>query len=164
MSQPVASGKVVGIYYTLKGPNGQVIDTNRKGGKPLAYLHGKGTLLPSVEKGLEGKVKNDYVHLSLTAEQGYGVRREDLIRKLDRSLFQAGQELAPGMRMNRRMPDGRVLGTVILAVDETQVTVDENHPLAGVPLEFEITICGVRDATAEELEHGHAHGAGGHHH
>ena len=164
MSQTVAPGKIVGIYYTLKDSAGNVLDTNRKGGKPLAYLHGKGTLLPAVEAGLDGKAKNDFVQLALAPEQGYGLRREDLIRKVERKLFPPAQALAPGMRMNRQLPDGRVAGAIILEVGDEHVTVDENHPLAGVALNFEITVCGVRDATPEEIAHGHAHGAGGHQH
>lgn len=164
MSQTVAPGKIVGIYYTLKDGAGNVLDTNRKGGKPLAYLHGKSTLLPAVEEALNGKAKNDFVQLTLAPEKGYGVRRDDLIRKVERKLFPAGQELAPGMRMNRRLPDGRIAGAIILEVGDEQVTVDENHPLAGMELHFEITVCGVRDATAEEVAHGHAHGVGGHQH
>lgn len=164
MSHTVAPGKIVGIYYTLKDDEGNVLDTNRKGGKPLAYLHGKGALLPAVEAGLEGKAKNDFVQLALDASQGYGERRADLIRQVERKLFPPSQALAPGMRMNRQLPDGRVAGAIILEVGDEHVTVDENHPLAGLALRFEITVCGVRDATAEEVAHGHAHGAGGHQH
>ncbi len=164
MSQTVATGKIVGIYYTLKDGAGHVLDTNRKGGKPLAYLHGKSALLPAVEDGLNGKAKNDFVQLTLPPEKGYGVRNDDLIRQVERKLFPPGQELAPGMRMNRRLQDGRVAGAIILAVGDEHVTVDENHPLAGIELHFEITVCGVRDATAEEVAHGHAHGEGGHKH
>ena len=164
MSQTVAPGKIVGIYYTLKDSAGNVLDTNRKGGKPLAYLHGKGTLLPAVEAGLGVKATNDFVQLALAPDQGYGLLRDDLIRKVERKLFPPAQALAPGMRMNRQLPDGRVAGAITLEVGDEHVTVDENHPLAGVALNFEITVCGVRDATPEEIAHGHAHGAGGHQH
>ncbi|MCC7013496.1 MAG: peptidylprolyl isomerase [Planctomycetes bacterium] len=164
MDQTVSAGKVVGIYYTLKNKDGAVLDTNRRGGKPMPFLQGTGNILPALEKALEGKCKNDFLAITLEPEQGYGHKRADLVRKVPRANFPKGRELAPGMRLTGKDPDGRMRMALIVEVGEQEVTVDENHPLAGETLYFEITVCGVRDATAEETQHGHAHGPGGHAH
>lgn len=164
MDQSIAAGKVVGIYFTLKNQAGEVLDTNRRGGKPMPFLQGASNILPSLEQALDGKRKNDYVAITLAPEQAYGPRRDDLIRKVPRAGFPKDRELVPGMRLTGKDPDGRTRLALIVAVEENEVTVDENHPLAGQTLYFEITVCGVRDATAEEKQHGHAHGPQGHAH
>ncbi|NUP96109.1 MAG: peptidylprolyl isomerase [Planctomycetaceae bacterium] len=164
MEQTVAAGKIVGIYYTLKDASGRVLDTNRKGGKPMPYLHGRGNLLKGVEAALEGKAKNDFVEVKLAAADGYGVRRPELVQKVARGSFPAGRPLAAGMTLQRQDEQGRVRLARVLDVGDTEVTIDENHPLADLDLHFEITVCGVRDATPEEVQHGHAHGPGGHAH
>ena len=163
-SNVVAQGKVVAIYYTLKGEGGEVLDTNRRGGKPLAFLQGMGNILPALEKALEGKRKDDFVEVELAPEQGYGAHKPELIHAVPRSSLPAGRELAPGMRLTGTDPQGRPRVVIITEVGEKEVTVDENHPLAGRKLHFEVTVAGVRDATDEEKTHGHVHGPGGHHH
>lgn len=162
-SQRVAPGKVVGIYFTLKDPQGRVLDTNRRGGKPMPYLHGAKNILPGLEQALEGKVKNDFVDVRLTPEQGYGAKKPELIRKLERKAFPQDVEIVPGMRFSGRDPQGQQRSMLVMAVEGDQITVDENHPLADLPLHFEVTVCGVRDATAEETQHGHPHGPGSQH-
>lgn len=164
MQQTVTSGKIVGIYYTLKDKDGNVLDTNRRGGRPMPYLHGSGNLLPALEKALEGHAKNDFVQVTLEPAEAYGEKRPDMLRKLPRANFPKDRELQPGMRLTGKDPEGRMRTALLLEVGETEVTVDENHPLAGVQLHFEVTICGVRDATPEEVAHGHAHGPDGHQH
>ena len=164
MDQQVAAGKVVGIYYTLKDDAGAVVDTNRRGGRPMSFLCGAGNVLPALEKALEGKRKNEFVAVTLPPEQGYGQPREDLKRRMPRANFQTGRELVPGMRLTGRDPEGRTRMALVLEVGETEVLIDENHPLAGQTLHFEVTVCGVRDATDEEQQHGHAHGPDDHHH
>jgi FKBP-type peptidyl-prolyl cis-trans isomerase SlyD len=160
----VSAGKVVAIYYTLKSDAGEVLDTNRRGGKPLAFLHGSGHILPALEQALEGKRKNDFVEVTLAPEKGYGVSKPELVHPVPRNALPAGRKLEPGMKLTGTDPQGRARTVVITAVGDDEVTVDENHPLAGQTLHFEVTIAGVREATAEEREHGHVHGAGGHSH
>jgi FKBP-type peptidyl-prolyl cis-trans isomerase SlyD len=162
-SQVAASGKVVGIYFTLKDKGGAVLDTNRRGGKPMPYLHGAGNILPALEKALEGKAKNDFVDVVLPAEQAYGLKKPELIHPLDRKAFPPNVEIAVGMRFSGKDPQGRMRTMLVLAVDGDSITVDENHPLADQELHFEVTVCGVRDATAEEVAHGHPHGPGSAH-
>jgi FKBP-type peptidyl-prolyl cis-trans isomerase SlyD len=160
----VAPGKIVGIYYTLKDKSGAVIDTNRKGGKPLLFLHGGGSILPALETALLGKAKDDEVHVQLSPEQGYGVSKPELVRRLPRSAFPAGRALEVGMHFSNKESDGRTLPVAITGFDGDEVLVDQNHPLAGQELFFQVTIAGVRDASDEERQHGHPHGPGGHHH
>ncbi|HUR27149.1 MAG TPA: peptidylprolyl isomerase [Planctomycetota bacterium] len=160
---PIAPGKIVGIYYTLKDKAGAVVDTNRKGGKPLVFLHGGGSILPALEAALVGKKKDDEVSVQLSAEQGYGPSKPELVKRLPRSAFPKGRELAVGMHFTNQ-EGGKSTPVTITGFEGDLVLVDQNHPLAGQELFFQVTIAGVRDASAEEREHGHAHGAGGHHH
>src|SRR5262245_20957343 len=99
-SLSVTNGKVVGIYYTLKDDAGKVLDTNRKGGKPLAFLQGHGNILPALERALEGKQKNDFVAVTLEAVDGYGERKPEAVHKMPRSAFPPNVDVAPGMRFN----------------------------------------------------------------
>ena len=164
MSAPIAAGKVVGIYYTLKNDAGEVLDTNRKGGKPLAYLHGAGNILPGLERALLGKVKNDEVDVQLEAADAYGEPDPAAIRQVPLSSFPAGAQIAPGVRFSGQDASGRSLAARVKSIEGDQVTVDHNHPLAGQRLHFSVTIVGVRDAKDEERQHGHPHGPGGHAH
>jgi FKBP-type peptidyl-prolyl cis-trans isomerase SlyD len=163
-SHRVADGKVVGIYYTLKDPSGAVLDTNRRGGRPLAYLHGAGNILPALERALVGKQKDDEVRVEIPAAEGYGEKSPDAVRNMPRSAFPASAKVQPGARFQGQDPTGKPVSVLVTAVDGDTVTVDHNHPLAGVALHFEVTIAGVRAATAEEEKHRHPHGPGGHSH
>jgi FKBP-type peptidyl-prolyl cis-trans isomerase SlyD len=162
-SVSIAPGKIVGIYYTLKDKAGAVIDTNRKGGKPLVFLHGGGSILPALEAALVGKSKDDEVSVQLSPEQGYGPTKPELVKRMPRGAFPKGRELAVGMHFTNQ-EGGKSTPIAITGFDGDEVLVDQNHPLAGQELFFQVTIAGVRDASKEEREHGHAHGAGGHHH
>ena len=148
---------VVAIHYTLKDNSGKVLDSSM-GHEPLYYLHGEGNLIPGMEEGLEGQEKGKKLQLIITPEKGYGVRDEKLIQKLPRSAF-GGEKVEKGMQFQAN--NG---GTVtVTAVSLDQVTVDANHPLAGVELNFAVEVVEVRSATADEIAHGHVHGPGGHH-
>ncbi len=166
MSHPqtvAAPGKVVGIYFTLKDKSGRVLDTNRRGGKPMPFLFGANNILPALEKALEGKAKNDFVQVVLAPEQAYGAKKPELIRTIERKAFPPDVQPKPGMRFSGKDPQGRMRTMLVLAVDGDAIQVDENHPLADQELHFEVTVCGVRDATAEETAHGHPHGPGSAH-
>lgn len=161
----VVEGCVVAIYYTLKNADGTVLDTNKgKDGKPLAFLHGAGNILPALEKELVGKAKNDFVAVELAPEDGYGEHNPEAIRDIPRSAFPTDREPEVDAMIQGQGPDGQPLMGRILEVGEEQVKVDLNHPLAGERLFFEVTVCGVREATGEETEHGHVHGPEGHQH
>jgi len=158
----IAHEKVVAIHYTLTNSEGAVLDSS-SGGQPLAYLHGFGNIIPGLESALEGKAAGDKLSVTVEPEQGYGARDERLVQAVPRSAFQGVSEIAPGMQFQAKGPQGSRL-VVITQVAEEEVTVDANHPLAGQTLHFDVEVSEVRDATAEELEHGHVHGPGGHHH
>ena len=161
----VAEGKVVAIYYTLKNTAGEVLDTNKgNDGKPLAFLHGAGNILPALEKELVGKAKNDFIEVELAPEDGYGERNPDSIRDVPRSAFPTDREPEVGAMIQGQGPDGQPIMGTITEVGAEEVKVDLNHPLAGERLFFEVTVCGVREASEEEAQHGHPHGPGGHEH
>jgi FKBP-type peptidyl-prolyl cis-trans isomerase SlyD len=158
----VGKEKVVEIDYTLTNEQGEVLDSS-KGRGPLAYVHGVGGLIAGLERELEGKNAGDRLNVKVDPEQGYGQRNPGMVQSVPKSAFKTTQDVQPGMQFQAQTPQGPVTVTVTDVTDD-QVTVDANHPLAGVPLNFDVTVVNVRDATVEELQHGHAHGAGGHQH
>jgi FKBP-type peptidyl-prolyl cis-trans isomerase SlyD len=153
---------VVLIHYTLKDDKGEVIDSSA-GGEPLAYIQGHGNLVPGLEKALEGKQDGNTVAVSIAPADGYGVRDETLIQRVPKRSLQGAGEIKKGQQFQARTDDGMRLFTVKAVVGD-MVTLDGNHPLADQTLNFDVNIVSVREATSEELEHGHVHGAGGHHH
>ena len=158
----IAQNSVVTIHYTLKDDAGDVIDSSRSG-DPIAYLHGHGNLVPGLERELEGKNTGDTVNVSVTPDQGYGEYDKDLVQQVPRRAFQGIGNVTVGMRLHAQTPQGPRAVTVTRMVGD-MVTIDANHPLAGKNLNFEVEITDVREATEEELSHGHVHGEGGHHH
>lgn len=152
----------VSFHYTLTDDAGAVVDSSR-GGEPLAYLHGAGNIVPGLEDALSGRGAGEQFKVSIAPEQGYGARIEALVQKMPRSMFEGMPGPEIGMQFQAESNMGPVMVTVI-AVDEDSVTLDGNHAMAGATLHFEVEVVAVRAASAEELEHGHVHGAGGHHH
>ncbi|MGH8630470.1 MAG: FKBP-type peptidyl-prolyl cis-trans isomerase [Burkholderiales bacterium] len=158
----IAVNCVAYIHYTLKDDAGGVIDSS-SGGEPLAYLHGAGNIVPGLEKALEGRSAGDKLSVKVAPQDGYGARDESLVQKLPRRAFQGVRDIRPGMRFHANSGHGAAQVTVT-QIQGDMITVDGNHALAGVPLNFAVEITRVREATAEELMHGHVHGPGGHHH
>lgn len=158
----IAKNKVVTFEYTLTSPKGEVMDTS-VGGEPLVYLHGVGGIIPGLESALDGKQTGDSVKAVVTPEQAYGERSEEMVQEVPRSAFGPVKEIKPGMSFQGHTPKGPRSVTVV-AVNGDQITIDANHPLAGQTLHFDVKVLKVRDATPEEITHGHAHGPGGHHH
>ena len=161
---PVADGHVVGIFYTLKNDAGETLDTNREDQAPLAYLHGSQNIVPGLENALSGKTPGDEVQVVVAPDEGYGQRQEELVQAIPRGELPADADPQPGMQVSGQGPDGVPLHGMIAEVNDEAVTIDFNHPLAGENLHFDVQIAGVREATAEEQEHGHPHGPGGHDH
>ncbi len=158
----IAADRVVLILYTLKGDDGAVIDSS-SGSEPLAYIQGHGNLVVGLEKALEGRKDGDKVSVSIAPADGYGVHDGALIKRVPKRSMQGSGEIKKGMQFQAQTDDGMRLFTVTAVVGD-MVTLDGNHPLADKTLNFDVEVVSVRDATAEELEHGHVHGAGGHHH
>jgi FKBP-type peptidyl-prolyl cis-trans isomerase SlyD len=154
----ITKNKVAAIHYTLRDNEGQVIDSS-EGREPLHYLHGAGNLIVGMEEGLEGKTKGDKLTLKIAPEKGYGEKDDTLVQQVPRSAF-GGQEIKPGMRFSTNQ--GGVV--TVTKVGLENITVDANHPLAGVELNFAVEVVDVRNASPEEITHGHVHGPGGHHH
>jgi FKBP-type peptidyl-prolyl cis-trans isomerase SlyD len=158
----IADDTVASIHYTLTNTAGEVIDASASG-QPLTYLHGAGNIVPGLEQALEGRSVGDRFDVAVAPEEGYGPRHPQLIQVVPRAAFQGVDTLEPGMQFEAQGGQGPMLVTVT-KVDADEVTVDGNHPLAGETLHFAIEVADVRAATQEEMQHGHVHGAGGHHH
>jgi FKBP-type peptidyl-prolyl cis-trans isomerase SlyD len=158
----VNKDKVVSIDYTLTSDAGQVLDSSQ-GKAPLEYLHGAGNIIPGLESALQGKTAGEAVKVSVPPAQAYGERDERMVQPVPRTAFQGIDRIEPGMQFQANTQGGPRIVTIV-GVNADQVTVDANHPLAGQTLNFDVKVIDVRDATQEELSHGHAHGAGGHQH
>ena len=140
----------VGMDYILKNSEGELLDTS-EGKQPLYYIHGTGSIIPGLENALVGKAKGDKVSVTIAPEEGYGEKRDDLMQKLDKAQFDIEPEA--GMQFQADTGQGPTVITIV-EVDETTVTVDGNHPLAGVTLNFDVDLLEVREATKEELDQG----------
>lgn len=149
---------VVQLHYTVTEIGGAELESSR-GREPLAILVGEGSLLPAIENALLGREAGDHLALSFEPAQAYGLRQPGLVQRIPRKHFK-NQKLHPGMRVVVPTVDGPRPVTVE-KVGLSIVDVDLNHPLAGKSLHFEIEVLGVRAATVEEKDHGHAHGQGG---
>ena len=148
---------VAAIHYTLSDNAGKVLDSST-GRDPLYYLHGEGNLIPGMEEGLEGQAIGAKLQLKISPEKGYGVRDEKLIQQVPRSSF-GEQKIEKGMQFQTN--NGMVV--TITNVGLESITVDANHALAGVELNFTVEVIEVRTANTDEIAHGHVHGPGGHH-
>jgi FKBP-type peptidyl-prolyl cis-trans isomerase SlyD len=160
----IAQNTVATIDYTLTDDSGEVIDSSKDHG-PLTYLHGSGNIIPGLEAALEGKSAGDALSVKIEPDQAYGERDAGLVQAIPRDEF-PDDDIEVGMQFRTDSRSGPRIVTVVEVNDET-VTVDANHPLAGQRLSFEVKVVKVRDATADELSHGHVHdddGHGGHGH
>jgi FKBP-type peptidyl-prolyl cis-trans isomerase SlyD len=158
----IEANKVVSIDYTLKDDDGNIVDTSQ-GAEPLVYLHGANNIITGLESELDGKSIGEQISVRVPPEHAYGVRDDEKQQSVPRAMF-GDEEIKVGAQYHAAGPDGRHLTVTVVDVSDDEVTVDANHPLAGYHLNFDVKVVGVRDATAEELDHGHVHGPGGHHH
>ena len=158
----IAKNAVVNIDYTLRNTAGEVIDTS-EGHEPLTYLHGHGELVPGLEAKLLDRVLGEALEVVVQPADGYGIRDESNVMEVPRTKFK-GMDIEEGMQIFATAEGGGHIPFWITKIGLEGVTVDGNHPLAGQTLHFTVAIKGVRAATQEELQHGHVHGEGGHHH
>ena len=154
--------KVVTLNYTLKDDDGNVIDQSND--SSFVYLHGGGNIVSGLEKALQDKTAGDEFSVAVQPEEGYGLRDDSRVQAVPRSMFPEDSEISAGMQFHAQGPDGSHLLVTVVDVSDDQITVDGNHPLADVTLNFDISVVDVRAATREEIDHGHVHGPGGHHH
>lgn len=158
----IAENTVVSFHYTLTDDQGTVIDSST-GREPLTYMHGTGQIVPGLEKVMAGRQAGDQFKVDVSPEEGYGVRHAELEQQVPRDAFQGVDNIEPGMQFQGRGPQG-VINVTVIKIENDVVFIDGNHPLAGKTLHFDVDVADVRAATAEETEHGHVHGAGGHEH
>ncbi len=154
----VAKDKVVSFEFKVTDEQGELLDSS-EGMGAFPYVHGNGYLIPGLESAMEGKSPNDSFSVSVPPEVGYGERQEDMIQVIPKDRFE-GMDLEVGMKLEAGYEGGSRLVTVV-GIDDTGVSLDGNHPLAGMTINFDVTITDVRDATPEELQHGHPHMSGG---
>lgn len=158
----VQADKVITIDYTLRNDAGDILDQSAPDA-PLSYLHGHNNLIAGLEAALNGKSQGEQVAASIPPAEAYGEYDESLIQEVPRGMFQGVEQIEPGMQFQAQTGQGVQIVTVKDANDEI-VTIDGNHALAGETLHFDVTVKNIRDASQEELDHGHVHGPGGHHH
>jgi len=152
----ISQNTVASIDYKLTDADGQVLDTS-EGREPLTYLHGSGNLIPGLESALEGSSAGESVSVTVDPAEGYGERDENLIQQVPKAAFEGVDQVEAGMRFQATDEQGQVRIVTVTGVEDEQVTVDANHPLAGQSLNFDVDVVEVREATSEEIEHGHAH-------
>ena len=153
-------GRIGLLVYTLRNDEGQVLDQN-DASDPLPYLHGAENIVPGLEDALAGAKIGDKIEVSVPPELGYGDHDGQPLVAVPRDQFPPNVQIAPGMHFFAQGPDG---GHVVIWVKEVEadaVKVDQNHPLAGVTLNFDVEVVGIRDATDDEKAHGHPHGPDG---
>ena len=154
--------KIAVMNYTLTTDDGEVLDQSNDGS--FAYLHGANNIIPGLENALLGKKAGDALNVKVSPEEGYGERNDEMVQVVGREMFETEAEIEVGMQFHAEGPDGHPIMITIAAIEGDDVTIDGNHPLAGVNLNFDVSIVEVRDASEEEISHGHVHGPDGHHH
>ena len=159
----IKNGIVVSFAYVLTNPEGEEIDRGSKE-EPFTYMHGASQIVPGLENKLLGLKIGDKKKVVVSPEEGYGIKNPKLKMKLKRDLFPKDFPLQEGIQFNADMGNDSSGTFTVLSFTDKEVEVDGNHPLAGVTLHFDVEILNVREATKEEIEHGHAHDGDGHHH
>lgn len=158
----IKKDKVVAIHYTLKDDKGTVLDSS-EGKSPLPFIHGIGQLIPGLEKELIGKEAGQKMEVTVAPADAYGEYRDDMVFNVGKDGFRGEEELQIGMQVEVELEQGKSIA-VVTEIENEDVTLDLNHPLSGQTLHFDVEITEVREASEEELSHGHVHGAGGHQH
>lgn len=160
---PVQENQVVTINYTLKDDNGNIIDSTYDN-KPFSFLSGNDQILPELEKEIGSMIIGSNKSVKLPPEKGYGSYKEEAVQTVKREEFPNDVELDVGMSFMANTPEGKRVPFTVNKIEGDEVTIDFNHPLAGKTLNFDVELVDVRNASAEELAHGHVHGPDGHSH
>ena len=156
MSLLIGDKLVVTIHYKLTDDSGNVIDSS-EGKDPLTYLHCAKNIIPGLENALVGKIQGAKLQVKVDPAEGYGSSKPELVTQVEKSLFEGVDQLEVGMTFQAQAPDGSNQQIVVKKVEGEKVTIDANHPLADVNLNFDVEVVGVREASEEELSHGHVH-------
>jgi FKBP-type peptidyl-prolyl cis-trans isomerase SlyD len=155
----VGENRVVTIDYTLKDEKGEVLDSSERSGE-LSYIHGVGQLIPGLEEALEGHDEGEQVETTLNPQQAYGEYDDQLQFNVPKERMPEDSSLEVGQQFEAQTSQGQRQVVTLTSVGSQEVTLDANHPLAGQELTFDVTVKSVRDATQEELDHGHVHQEG----
>ncbi len=155
MSLLIGDQCVVSMHYTLTDNDGQVLDKSEE--SPLTYLHGAGNIIPGLEKALLGKVQGDSLQVTINPAEAYGEFVPQLVQTVNRQAFQGIDNIHVGMILQAQDHQGNTRAIVVKSIDGDDITIDANHPLAGKTLNFDVNVVQVREATPEEVDHGHVH-------
>ena len=158
----IAQNSVVTLHYTLKDNDGNIIDQSDDGS--FLYLHGAMNIIPGLENALSGKSAGDELSVKVAPQDGYGEKDPQRIQEVPKEMFDNTADIQPGVQFHAQGPDGNPVVVTVVEVKDEAVVIDGNHALAGVDLNVDVKVGDVREASAEEIEHGHVHGPGGHHH
>jgi len=158
----ISKNSVVTLNYTLTNDQGEILDESQDGS--FLYMHGAGGIIPGLEGELEGKSAGDTFTAHIEPADGYGERDDSMVQVVPRDMFDKEHPVEEGIQFHAESPEGDMLTVTVTKIEGDDITVDGNHPLAGIALNFDIKIADIREASAEEIEHGHVHGPGGHHH
>lgn len=162
MTLMIGKNSVVSLHYTLKNDDGDVMDSS-EGKAPLQYLHGNNNLIQGLEDELSGKTSGAKFDATIPAENAYGERREDFIQVINKEMFQGVENIEPGMTFVAQGEGGAQRQVRVTEVEGDDVTIDANHPMAGMTLHFEVEVVDVREGTEQEIENGHVHQDGADH-
>jgi FKBP-type peptidyl-prolyl cis-trans isomerase SlyD len=155
----IAKDTVAVIDYVLKDDDGSLLDESHNG--EFAYLHGAQNIIPGLEQALEGKQAGDQIEVSIAPGDAYGEIDPERIQVVPRDMFETDEEIVPGMQFHAQTPEGHMIMITVAEVDDDEVTIDGNHVMAGMNLNFEVEVVSVREASEDELVHGHVHTAEG---
>ncbi len=145
----------VSFDYTLSDGSGRLLDSSQDQG-PMVYLHGHTNIIPGLESKLSGKAIGDQLKVTVNPDEGYGLRDEDLVHVVQRNQFARPDQIDVGVQFEAELESGPEVFTIV-AVEGDKITIDGNHPLAGIQLNFDVKIVDVRKATDDEIAHGHIH-------
>lgn len=156
MSVLIGKNSVVSVKYKLTDDAGKILDSS-DGSQPMVYLHGAGNIIPGLEKALAGKGEGDSLKVRIEPAEAYGEVIPDGVKTIEKAAFEGVESVEPGMVFEAKAPDGTTQQIMVVKVEGDKVVIDTNHPLAGVALNFDVNVLSVREATKEEIEHGHSH-------
>jgi len=158
----VENQKVVSIHYTLTDDDDKILDQSSRE-EPLVYLHGAGNIITGLEAALLGKSAGHKLKTRIEPKDAYGIKQDGMVQTMPKQAFEGIDKIEPGMQFHAGDPEGNPIVVTVTDVVGDQITVDGNHPLAGVALTFDVEITEIREATEDEIAHGHIHGAGCNH-
>ena len=159
----IKKGSVVNLSYILKDETGEILDQSTSG-RPFYYLHGFGNIIPGLEQGLEGLSIGNKKSIQVEPHLGYGERDENLVMRVPLHQFPKDVTLELGMQFQSQGPAQEPVIFEVVELADDSAVVDGNHPMAGRNLNFDVEVLEIREASTEELSHGHVHGPHGHHH